>query len=51
MTMTCWPCTLVIGFVILGIGVSGWCIRSHADDCVRDPGKREVKPGTLKVLD
>lgn len=33
--------------VYLGI----WCIRSHADDCARDPGKMEVKPGTLKVLD
>lgn len=30
---------------------AGWCIRSHADAGARDPGKKEVKVGSLKVLD
>ena len=30
---------------------AGWCIRSHDDAGACDPGKKEVKVGTLKVLD
>ena len=31
--------------------LAGWCIRSHADAGARDPGKKAVKVGSLKVLD
>jgi hypothetical protein len=36
---------LLLGVAVLYLGL--WCIRSHADDIARDPGKREVK--SLKV--
>lgn len=42
-------------WILLGLAALAYFgisqIRSHADDCARDPGKREVKVGTLNVLD
>lgn len=43
---------LVFGVVMaLLLALSNWCIQSHNDKIVRDRGGKEVKVGTLKVLD